>query len=292
MKKSICFYAAMWIAMVSVSPAYGQTVEELTKYYKSALPGEAFVPTPYGADARFKPKTIWLYLDNFQASPQKPKRQNAWVAASSGEAIFDSVYAPIHIEPVSLPVSSMDSLTKFGVTASLAGTLSAVDVQAGMNLAKSHGVDLDIDLGTTQVEYVYYLDMLTAQDVNTGAVAALNNVLKTRFGRDVPLRRVITAALRTRGASVSVKNTSSTDFSASADLTSFLSKLGFTFSKERNAFDKITFDDWRYIAYQSRYTDKDGKVSTALDAPPVEITSENSAPPDENAFGSATVKAP
>jgi len=282
---------ASMVAAISLAafPAYCGNLEELNLYFKNSLPGEAFVATPYGADARFKPKTIWLYLDNFQASPQKPKRQHAWVAASSGEAIYDRILAPLHVSEVSMPMSSADQKTKYGVTAALAGTLSAVDIDAGVGAALSKGVELDVDLGLTEIEYVYYFDMLSAQIMNTTQLTSFNNVLKASYGRDIPVRRVITGALRSKGGSIVVKNTKNVDFSADAELTSFLSKLGFTYVRERNSFDKLVFNEWRYIAYQSRYTDKDGKITGAADAAPVEMTATNLAPFDENSFGSVFV---
>lgn len=284
-------YASIILMTVLASPtASAGNVDELNLYYKDALPGEAFEATPYGADSRFKPKTIWLYIDNFQASPNKPKRQKAWIAASSGESIYDDVSAPIHQTAVTLPVRLMGENVKYGITASLAGTLDAVDVEAGVSLAQSKGVDLEMNLGVTEIEYIYYIDMLMAQDQNTNALAALNRTLKLRFNRDAPVRRVVTAALRAKGGSISVRNTGNIDFSTDVALKSFLSKLGFTFNQERNTFDKLTFDDWRYIAYQSLYTDKEGKVSSAGETDPIQITAASTVPYGENAFGRADLQ--
>lgn len=284
-------YASIILMTILASPtASAGIVDELNLYYKDALPGEAFVATPYGADSRFKPKTIWLYIDSFQASPNRPIRQNAWIAASSGESIYDAVSAPVHQSAITLPVRRMSENVKYGITASLAGTLDPVDVDAGVNLAQSKGVDLEVNLGVTEVEYVYYIDMLMAQDQNTNAVAALTRTLKLRFDRDPPVRRVVTAALRAKGGSISVRNTRNLDFSTEVALKAFLSKLGFTFNQERNTFDKLTFDDWRYIAYQSVYTNKEGKVSSAGETDPIQITATSIVPYGENAFGRADLQ--
>lgn len=270
---------------------FAATNDDLNVYYRSIFPGEAFIATPYGADSRFRPKTVWLYLDNFHGATDKQRKQGAWIAASSGEAIYDPVFAPIHTDAISLPVSAMDYKIKFGLTASLAGTVDAVDINAGIEMAKANGVEINIDPGTTEIEYVYYLDMLIAQDQNTNALGAFNATMERRFKRKIPKRRVITAALRTKNSTITVTNAKNLNLDANAELRAFLSKIGFTFNKEKNTFDKLSFSDWRYIAYQSLYTDAEGQVSSDGQTPYVEITAENLAPFQENAFGRTYLQA-
>lgn len=266
--------------------------DELSSYFKRSMPGEAFVPTPYGADSRFRPKSIWIYVDEFQAVPGKPKRQPAWIVASSGESIYDNIYAPIQTQPITLPTSGLSALTKYSLAASLSGTLNAAEFDAGVQLAQSKGIDLDINFGETEVQYVYYMDLLTAQDINNAQRARFKDALKRRFGRDIPISRVVTASLRARNATVQVKNTSNIDVTADASLAQFLSKLGFSFDRNRAVVDRVNFNDWRYIAYQSRYTDDDVRVSDAAQAEPVQIVATNTAPFQTNAFGQIQESSP
>lgn len=253
--------------------------DSLKSYLADNMPGEAMLPTPYGADSRFRPKTIWVYLDEYQANPSKPKRQSAWVIAASG----DSFYGDVNVvsNPINLPTRNITKNKKFALTAAIAGTVSKEDFEAALELANSENVELSIDLGEVSIEYVNYFDMLLAQTDTSyqRKMDTLNSLLKQRYGGDTPRRRIITAALKVKGAKITANISESKSFSAK--LIALFSSIGFNYDNKTKSFDTMGFSDWRYIAYAARYTNSYGLISTGTE-PQIEDSEESNIPLDEN----------
>jgi len=242
------------------------------------MPGEAFIPTPYGADSRFRPKTIWVYLDEYQApNTSRPKRTNAWVIASSGDLVYSG--AKIFSSPIDLPIRKATKNSKFALTAALTGKVEGVDYDAAIKLANDENVELQIDLGETEIEYVNYFDMLMAQNQNSSKLDQLNSLLKQRHGKDIPTRRVITAALKVNGAKIKAKSKNGNTISAK--LSVILGSLGFEYNKESNEFDALEVNGLRYIGYAARYTNEFGLISTGAD-PDFDDDQKSNIPVDEN----------
>ena len=235
--------------------------ESIREFLKENLPGEAFLPTPYGADSRYQPKSIWIYLRDYQNSSRRIRRTNAWVIASSGAAVFDGVQT--YSQPINLPVRESDKKRKLELAAALNGTVSGENFEAELDALLSSGADIDVDFGEVTIEYVNYFDLLMAQNRNQSVIEDLESLLTARYGQSSPPQRVITAALKVKDATFRVKSTDAAGFGVG--VRAFLSSLGFKFNAERNEFDVLTFTDWRYIAYQAKYSDEFGLISSGED---------------------------
>lgn len=245
-------------ATADAESAYYESIRE---FLKENLPGEGFLPTPYGADSRYQPKSIWIYLRDYQNSSRRIRRQNAWVIASSGSGVYDGV--PTYSQPINLPVRESDRKRKLELAATLNGTVSGEEFEAELDAFLESGADIDVDFGEVTIEYVNYFDMLMAQNRNQSVLEDLESLLTARYGESSPPQRVITASLKVKDATFRVKSSDAAGFSVG--IKAFLSSLGFKLSSERNEYDVLTFKDWRYVAYQAKYADEFGLISTGED---------------------------
>ncbi len=240
--------------------------QEMSEYLLDNLRDEAFLPTPYGADSRFKPKTIWAYVDSAQQKGkfQFVRRQKAWMVASSGLAIYPDELVPLNYAPISLPTRDQDVGRMMALTAALGAKLLPKDVEAELSVARSKNLKFEITLPEAEIEYCYLEDLRAAEGFRAGALEGLRNRLKKN---DVdPPRRTITAAIRVKGARIAVNSDRSFDFSANAGVQALLSTLGFSWNSTTKNFDALDISGWRYIAYQALLADGDGRISTAVQA--------------------------
>lgn len=239
-----------------------QFYSNLANFFQQTFPGEGFVPTPYGADDRFAPKTIWIYLPHVAGKPWKNNKEKAWVAFSNGRAIYPDAIVEVKRRPINTQTWKLEGKTKWALAAALNGQVTGTAVDADIDFVHSKNLTLDIDLGETEVEYGYYFDFLHAQVVNQQTLQAMSTLLSQRFGEgNIPDRRVVIAALRVRNANITAKPESST--SIGAEVVAALQRLGFSWNSEKKVAQSLKTDQWRYIAYQALISDKAGRISSA-----------------------------
>jgi len=236
--------------------------KNLASFFEKSFPGEGFVPTPYGADDRFAPRTIWIYVNNVNAKPWRNSQGKAWIAFSNGGSVYSDSLVPLKHRPINTQTWSLDAKTKWALTAALSGAAQGTTVNTDLDAVLAKNLSVDIDLGAVEVEYAYYFDFLQAQQINKTALSIMTAALVQRYGADkIPDRRVIVGAIKVTGAKITVTPESNT--SITAGVTAALQKLGFQFSADRKAVKTLEIAGSQYIAYQSLIADKTGQISTA-----------------------------
>lgn len=251
--------------------------KNLAAFFEKTFPGEGFVPTPYGADDRFAPRTIWIYVNNVNSKPWRKTQGKAWIAFSNGGSVYSESLVPLKHRPINTQTWSLDTKTKWSLAAALSGAAQGTTVNADLDALLSKNLGVEIDLGSVEVEYGFYFDFLQAQQINKTALSLMTTALVQRYGADnLPDRRVIVGAIKVNGAKITVAPESSA--SLTADVSAALQKLGFQFSADRKAVKTLEVAGPQYIAYQALIADKTGQISTADAA-----TNESEfAYPDEN----------
>ena len=159
----------IFIVMVLLSQnvyAKSNYYEELREYFDENFRGERFVPTPYGVDKRFSPKSIWIYLDKFAIDKEGKKEVTGWAVLSSGKVIFTEDVAPVQREEIELPITKTEIDKKLALTLALSGNIKIVDAKIDSKFLKENNVSIDISIGNSQIEFCYYLDMMLSQDAN------------------------------------------------------------------------------------------------------------------------------
>lgn len=261
------FMAVMLLVAGSSEVTAGENLyKRMKKFFDENFTGEGFLPAPYGADDRFAPRTIWLLTENAQKKPWKTGKTKAWVAFSDGRAVYSDDLVPIRRREISTQAWDLDKDTKWSLTAALSGKLATEDAEAGLEAARAKELEVDIDLGSVEIEYAFYYDMLMAQAINGANLGIMNQILGDRFGDDIPDRRVILSAVRVKGGRVTVRSKTDVDLSAEAKgkLGEVLGNLGLSYEKDKNVFKSLAIDEWKYVGYQAMMADKaTGKISTA-----------------------------
>lgn len=249
-------------------PAYSDDFyTRLNGFFRNSLPEEGFLATPYGADDRFAPKTIWIQVPNASGKTWRGNKQKAWIPLSSGMAVYTETLVPLKRRPIAVKTQQLDDATKLALAAAVTGKTQAGDIGVNLSALKSKSVDVAINLNEVEVEYGYYLDFLNAQAVNQHILAAMTDLLQKTFN-PMPPRRVITGALRVKGATVIVGGAGAASVNADVALKPWLEQLGFQWNASRQAFESLsTGPEWKYIAYQSLLTDPSGKISSGDDTP-------------------------
>ena len=258
---SLCCVALCAI-LTNSAVANDSLYKTLKDFYENNMPGEGFVPIPYGADSRFRPKSVWIYLDNVSAGPIKPKGTKAWVPASSGEAFYPDRYAPVYEAKIDLPVSKMTKDQTWAFGASVVAPIDGVDLAAGINLASKEGIDLRMEIGEAVIEWVYYFDFKLAEIQTKTDRGKFRKILKDSFGKDIPKQRVVTAAVKVRDSRISIQKGDTFSAGISTKLESFLAKLGISYDSASSEFSQVEIGDFRYIAYAAKYLNDQGDIST------------------------------
>lgn len=254
------------LAMVLISgPADAETVyKNLQKFLDENFTGEGFLPTPYGADDRFSPKTMWIRVGHAQNRPWKSGMQKAWIPLSDGRSIYPDDMVPLRIRDINTQSWTLGKDSKFALAAAIVGELESLDAELGLTAEMKRDMDIELSFGRVQIEYGFYWDYIQAQEVNAQLLGVMNQLLKSNFDGRIPDRRVITASLRVHDPVIVVKGTTGSSFGFSATVASILKKLGLEWDSEKEFYKSIRFDGWRYIGYQAMIADREsGKISTA-----------------------------
>ena len=187
--------------------------------------GKGWVASPHGADTRFRPKTMFIYLDDLQKRYEGKGEEKGWVPFSSGLSIFPEEYVPIQSEKVSLATGSAEDITKLGFFASVQKALSELGLNASVKaeLVKNWNVKIEID--EAEKEWVWQDEMRIAQEITGRNAERMAEVLKARYEK-VPPVIVIIGALRVKGLAAVVESTRTDSVEFNAELTQYLAKLG------------------------------------------------------------------
>ena len=256
---------------------------KIKDFLQENMKGEGFIPTPYGADTRFAPKSIWIYHNKIAKDKDRAQEIKAWVLLSSGRAIYTDDFSPVKKSKVKLPTDKTTLSNKLALTLSLTGNLPVASAELSTDFLKEKGIDIDINLGSSEIEYCEYFDMLLAQNANAHIVDQMNSILRMKFGKKIPPRRVIVSALRVKNASFNFKTKDNkiVNFDAGIDadkvkiVTNFAARLGLKWDKEKKVFRSLELDDWKYIAFQAIFTDETGKISSAKEIISEEFCNDN-----------------
>ena len=243
--------------------------KELKEYFKENFKGESFVPTPYGADKRFAPKSIWIYLDKFAIDKVGQRKVTGWAVLSSGKVIYTDDVVPVQRAEIQLPITKADIEKKVALSLALSGNIKIVNAKIDSKFLKENNVYIDINIGNSQIEFCYYLDMLLSQDLNEHILSQVNNRLNKIYKKP-PKRKVVLSAIRVKDTKIKFVNKDGheVDFSAEIGAAKFKilkdigAKLGFEWDNTKKRFTTIELDDWKYIAFQSIFTDPTGKISS------------------------------
>lgn len=264
MRPSILVTLATLVPLLA-SPCRGadDVYDAMKRFLDQNFKGEGFLPTPYGADDRFAPKSVWVYLENAQAKGWKSATTKAWLVFSSGESLYPASTVPLRTRRVNTQRLSVDAQSKLALVVSLTGEADSNLTSAALKALAEKSVQAEIVWGDVEVEYCYYFDMLQAQSVNDAALKVMTKLLQDRFGGKAPERRVITAALRVRNAVVSLSSKSGVDLSADVSLSSVLTGLGFAVQGAKKSTAILELGpSWQYLGYQALVSDEAGKVSS------------------------------
>lgn len=259
MRKTAVLLGAIMLVLLSSPQAEGadkKFYKKLQEFISANFPGEGFIANPYGADARFKPKTIWIYGTHVLKQPWKTGTQKAWLVASNGESIYPESLVPIVTDQIDPETWKIDKDSKWGLAASLAGKIDLGSIDADLDLAIQNGLEVSIDLGTVEVQYAYYFDMVMAQDLNGQILVIYNKILKEQHG-EIPDRRVMTAAIRVKDAEITVNTANGSKLDLGLGLGTLLGKLGLNWDKNKKVYRSLKTTGWKYIAYQALLADKE-----------------------------------
>lgn len=224
--------------------------KEVQAFLSENFPLQKFEATPFGADSRYEPKTMWAYLGNL-ARPGKPRSiTKGWVAFSDGKGVYPENLAKLRCEPISVSSLKTTAQSKIALGAAISGTISAVPIDANTKADWGSSMVVDVDFGEVEIAYVYYFDMLVAQESRADVLQRMHSLLSKREGAPPPIK-VVCSALRIRNAQISVRSTKTKDSSFSAKYGVVLGSLGFSWNGEKEAFQNIKYTDWRYIAFES-----------------------------------------
>lgn len=258
-----------------LAPVFGASdlQKSLQEYINKNFPDNRFVVTPFGADRRYSVKSTWIYLKDLQKQGNDTTRVSGWVVFSNGNAVYPENLVKVYRDPVTLSVLTQTNDKKLALAASLLGTIKELDSSAELKAALESAMEFSIEIPQAEVEYAYYGDFLLAQKMNGENLDQLASLLKARYNNEIPWVKVITTSLRVKGAKITATVKSGVDVSIMGKVKEYLTNLGFSFSSDKSVLEKLTFDDWRYLAYES-ITAKEGtvKVSSTGEAPPEEAT--------------------
>ena len=239
----------------------------LKDYFKRTFRGEPIVPTPYGADARFAPKRMWIYTEDAINKVDGTGTRKGWIPLMDGRTIYNDQLVPLYSDPVTLPVSSEERHVKWGIALSLLGKLGGDTGTAELGTDWDRGLEVSIDMGSAEVYQGDYYQFLLAQQLNRTLIDNMNNILLERFNNKMPDRRLIIGALRVKGAKISVSQTAKTTATLGGNVVSWLSKLGLSWDSQKKATDTLTLDDWRYVGVTMLKMNESGLVGSTAEAP-------------------------
>lgn len=252
-KKCLSLPFVLLAFILLVSPLQARAETDLQKALQSHIEktlGPGWVASPHGADASFRPKTQFIYLDTLQKEFKGTKVEKGWVPFSSGLSIYPDEYVVIQREKVSLKAQTADSVTKIGVSAAMQGLLSELGLDASIKAEVENKWDFKIEVEEAEKEWVWQLDMRLAQEITQRNVERMVEILKKRYEK-VPRVMVVTGALRVRGFSAVLESKSGSTAEVNVDLTQYMAKLGFSWNRAKNRFESLKISDWKYIAFQA-----------------------------------------
>ncbi len=252
------------LSVLAADQAVGDELyDALKNYFKQSFPGKAYTPTPFGADTRYAPKTIWVRVEALK-DIEGVRTRPAWVPHSSGAMVYTGTLVPLLEEEIDLKVSEMDTQTRLALAASLNKALGPV---TAMNLGAEWSKDLEVDinLGKTMSVWGYYDDFLIAQDANPALLDAMNQRLRARYNK-LPDTFTVVAAIKVDGATVSVKKKTGAGVSIGEGVISVLSKIGFSWNRDKAESSTLKISGNKYIAFEA-LKGREGLRISSLEAP-------------------------
>ena len=236
-----------------------QDLYKVLQTYISANLGKGWVASPYGADVRFRPKTMFIYLDDLQKRFQGKGVEKGWVPFSSGLGIYPDEYVSVQTDKVTLSLANADSTTKWGFLASVQKVLATVGLDASLKADLTNHWDLKVEIEEAETQWVWQDEMRLAQETTRTSAERLTGVLRERYGK-VPPVQVIVGALRVKGLSAVAENKLAASAEVNADVAKFFAKLGLSWNRERNRYESLKIPDWQYIAFQAQRS-KEGEIT-------------------------------
>lgn len=217
---------------------------------KENFPDYNFIPTPFGADKRFAVKTVWVFHETFQRAGDSNRTTRGWAAFSDGGAIYPDTHVKVHRDPVTLTTINQSNSRRLSLAASILGTIQTLESSAEVKAALERQFSITVDIGNAEIEYAWYNDFLLSQEIYEANLNRVAEMLKRRFG-SVPSVRVISTSLRVKDSKISIITSGEIDANLFGKVATYLSNLGFSYSKKMKSFDKLVIGDWRYIGYEA-----------------------------------------
>jgi hypothetical protein len=250
-----CITATLAFACLILNPlCRGETDLQtaLQEHITKAL-GKGWVASPNGADLRFRPKTMFIYLDDLQKHFEGKGVEKGWVPFSSGLSIYPDEYVPIQREKVTLFSGNTEGLSKLGFLASVQKVLAQIGLTASLKAELSNNWAIKIEIEDAEKEWLWQDDMRLAQETTMRNAERLAEVVKKRYGK-VPPALVVIGALRVRGLAAVVESKRTVSAELSVELTQYLAKLGLSWNQEKKRYESLKINDWQYIAFQGQRT--------------------------------------
>jgi hypothetical protein len=254
----------------------------LVTFFAQNFPGEQFIPTAYGADDRYAPKTIWIEIEKAVKRIDKTSAKKAWFAFNSGRSIYPDSLVRTQSRPITASSWSLDKESKWAISAALSGNIENLDIGADFNALIASDLEIRMDIPQVEIEYVWYWDLLFAQAANEHLLTIMNDLLRARYGKGLPRRRVITAAIRVKDANITVRTANQQSVGANLKLSKMLNALGFSWNKSLKEYRQLKSSDWKYLAFQAVLADETGKISSAERAGLADEDAEKTSLPSEN----------
>jgi hypothetical protein len=246
----ITIAATQLIALTSSNAADSEVYKSLQDYITKSL-GKGWVASPNGADTRFRPKTMFVYLDDLQKRFEGTTLEKGWVPFSSGLSIYPDEYVTIQHEKVTLMTASADGSTKWAFLASIQKALGQLGLDASLSASLTNNWDLKFELEEAEKEWIWQDEMLLAQKITERTAERMSDVLKERYSK-VPPTQTIIGALRVRGFSAAAESKSKDSAEAKANIAKLFLQLGLSWNHDKNRYESLKIADWQYIAFQAR----------------------------------------
>ena len=249
--KIFCIIFLVFISM-SESKSADKYTKSMQQFLDATFPGQRYVPTGFGADSRFSPKSLWIEASNADKG-WRGNNGKGWYAFSSGKAIYPDELVPIYSEEIVTGEWKADSDKGLALALALSGKINELESSADLDVAFSKALSTNIKIGEARVEYGYYYDFLMARSINDFSFKQMQKVLTDRFPKKIPKMKVITNALAVKDSTITVTIDRDKSVGIGGKITGLLDKLGFKWKNKKKTIATLETKGkgWKYIAFKA-----------------------------------------
>lgn len=212
--------------------------------------GKGFIPTPWGADARYAVKNLWTY-GKVQRADGTSSTQSVWDVSGDGEYYFPTL--PIKEARRSKCLAASSSNWKLGLAIKIKEATTTDERQtldAALQALIARNLGLVIETPPIVVNYVYGFDLDTAIYASKDRLNRAFTAHETLWGAS-PTWRVVTSAIIAQPGRIVMRTASNAKIELSG-MEASLGNAGFELSTAKDGYITLDIDEPAYVAYIAR----------------------------------------